>query len=566
MTLRGKLMLVVGLGGLSLLLMISNAYVRSNHYAERLMMESMQRNLMQAKEYIDYRMREIEQLSATICTDTAMNNALEDARRSRFQRLPKLENYFILRPRFENLAINYSLYSIRLYLDDDIFLSEEETFFFPLSKIESEPWYEDTLLLQGAPNWVSGFNPTDAQDERVLYLTRVVRGMYSDSNLGVLSIALPMKSISQTLNNAVLAGGGAAALIDRDGNLTYTLGTGNPERFLSTSSGDRRDGVLITEASLALGGLKLVAYVPYSAVTASGAEQLISDMLMILLVIGCMLLIVYTLTHSILKRVNNIAGKLENIENNRFEELIESCQNDELGKLETTFNRMSQRIHSLISEVYELEIQRKAAEMITLQAQIKPHFLYNILDSINWMAWDGNTQEISKVVTSLGKFFRLSLSAGREIIPLLDEVEIARQYVYLQQVRYVGTIDAHFTVDEEALSCLSPKLLLQPIIENSVKHGILPRRHRGKGTIWIKIRCEDGMIYASIVDDGKNLSEKDTYDVDSESSVGGYGLSNIHERLKLLYDDNYSLSIFKNEMGNTEVNISWPAIPYEDEV
>ncbi len=213
--------------------------------------------------------------------------------------------------------------------------------------------------------------------------------------------------------------------------------------------------------------------------------------------------------------------------------------------------------------------QIKNLELKALQAQINPHFLYNSLDLINCTAISHSVPQISRMVKALGQFYRLSLSGGNEQILLAGEMKHARLYVDIQNMRFEDSIQAHWSLDEDAGRCLIIKIILQPLIENAILHGIFEKDSK-RGNLWVSARRNADVITITIEDDGVGMNEEELYAAFfsaerkslSETS-GGYGVRNICDRLLIAYGEPYGLSCESTPGRGTTVTISIPAIEPE---
>lgn len=253
---------------------------------------------------------------------------------------------------------------------------------------------------------------------------------------------------------------------------------------------------------------------------------------------------------------------------------------DEIGSLSQCFNYMIEEIQTLIQKqeqsiidlrierdhVTEVQKQKRKAELKALQAQINPHFLYNTLNAITWQAADKGMDDVSLMASSLGKFFRLSLSKGAELIPLADEVDHVRSYLSIQGIRYQDKLNYEITVPKQALDCRVLKLILQPLVENAIYHGI--KEKRGKGMIRITAEeraCPQAAIIALIVwDNGAGIPEEILTRINQSLKSGGsrtgegYGIYNVNERIRLYYGSEYGLAYESEEGSFTKAVLTIP--------
>jgi two-component system sensor histidine kinase YesM len=255
---------------------------------------------------------------------------------------------------------------------------------------------------------------------------------------------------------------------------------------------------------------------------------------------------------------------------------------DEVGNLAKSFNYMVREIDALVTElnvniealeqekenVKVEQTQKRKAELRALQAQINPHFLYNTLNAITWQAEDQGATDISILANSLGKFFRISLSKGRQIITIQEELDHVCSYLEIQKIRYKTKLNYEVVVSEEVRRMSTIKLILQPLVENAIYHGIKMRET--PGTIKIKAYKQEQesslpAIRICVEDDGLGIS-KEKLEVLNDGlsqvivdSTSGYGIYNVNERLKLYYGDAYGLTLESKEKEWTKATIVIPA-------
>ncbi|WP_048717165.1 sensor histidine kinase [Bacillus sp. 522_BSPC] len=207
-------------------------------------------------------------------------------------------------------------------------------------------------------------------------------------------------------------------------------------------------------------------------------------------------------------------------------------------------------------------VKRKEAEFHALQAQINPHFLYNTLDSINWLALKQKQYQISEMISSLGDFFRLSLNKGKDNISIQNELDHVMAYIQVQKIRYRDKFEVIVEVDEAIYPYYIPKLLLQPVVENALYHGI--KVNSDKGTIMITGQFFDEGICFNITDDGKGMEkelvEKLNRSLNGENLIPLYGLKNVHNRLKLQFGPSYGVDISSEFNKYTTVSIKVPKL------
>lgn len=223
---------------------------------------------------------------------------------------------------------------------------------------------------------------------------------------------------------------------------------------------------------------------------------------------------------------------------------------DEIWQLEQSFHDMIDRIRELISKINnEKEIQREL-EFVALQAQINPHFLYNTLDTIGWIAKIKKQAEIEKLVLSLAKFFRISLHKGDKFITVQEELELVKSYVSIEQIRFPNRFDLTLDVDEDILGLKIPKIILQPLVENAIKHGISNMAEPGH--IHIEGILNGSDILLTVSDNGAGFEQTSAL---PRQSMSGYGLKNVHKRIELEYGGGYGVNITSSPGAGTRVTL-----------
>ena len=260
------------------------------------------------------------------------------------------------------------------------------------------------------------------------------------------------------------------------------------------------------------------------------------------------------LSYPIRKLINSMAS----VKEGNFEISFEYRRNDEFSYLIDTYKNMLEEIKQLIDKLYISEESKREAELKALQAQINPHFLYNTLDSVNWLALKYNAGDISTMVTSLSDFFRYTLSKGKNIIPLGDEKKQIESYLAIQKIRFMDKLDYNISFSQEILDYLTVKLILQPIVENSIIHGI--EKKRGKGIIDITAEKVEDNIEIKISDNGVggNIEEMNSLLHNRGETVKSYGIRNVNERIKQLFGEQYGIKFYfyKGTPTNKEIAIS----------
>jgi len=281
------------------------------------------------------------------------------------------------------------------------------------------------------------------------------------------------------------------------------------------------------------------------------------------------LIVALFFTSGIARPVIELRSLMKEAEAGNLAVRFEGRQEDEIGYLGKSFNTMIEEVQKLIALVYREQQSKREAELRTLQEQIKPHFLYNTLDTIQWMAQERGAQDIVKLVGALTSLFRIGLSRGKEMIRLSDEMEHVRSYLTIQKARYEDKFDFTLHTEDGVLPCLVLKLTLQPLVENAIYHGIKERR--GHGTIRVEALSRNGLLILRVSDDGVGMTPAKLMEVRALLAVAhphgegleGYGVHNVHERIQLSFGTRYGLS-FESALGKgTTVEVLHPLVVNE---
>jgi two-component system sensor histidine kinase YesM len=277
--------------------------------------------------------------------------------------------------------------------------------------------------------------------------------------------------------------------------------------------------------------------------------------------IGFSVFAAWLISVSIYRPIKKLHDVTTTIAKNDLQALVNSENVDEITELGNNFNIMIGKIRELLNAKVKEQENLKKAELKALQAQINPHFLYNTLDTIVWMAEAKNTDQVIEIVRSLSSFFRIALSKGKDWISIRQEIEHVRSYLAIQKMRYRDILDYKIEVDEDLLNGTILKLTLQPLVENALYHGI--KNKRNGGTIVVRAqRVGTDLVRLEVQDDGigftpyKLAQIRDMLNDDaSEISLkeGGFGLENVNKRIKLYYGKQYGLYVQSEYLGGTQV-------------
>ena len=390
------------------------------------------------------------------------------------------------------------------------------------------------------------------------------------------SLDISFSSISSYLKNVSIGQRGYCFLMDREGNIVYHpqqqllyagLKSEDTEALAALEDGDyANDTVIYCLAS--------VEGSDWRAVGVSYVDELVNrnvnDMirlscLLAVVVLGAALLTSWLLFRFLGRPLRGLASAMESFESDADHFAYKPVGGTrEVQELSDSFEHMVLRIQELMTTVREEEINLRKTELKALQAQINPHFLYNTLDSIAWMCEQGRNADAVRMVHALARLFRISISRGHELIPIAKEIEHAESYLQIQMYRYKNQFTYDFDVDPDCLSYYCNKITLQPIIENSINHGLDLMVDEGR--IDVLVRQDGDDIVFSVRDNGVGMSEEQIEAIMQHGPTDrtGIGIKNVNDRLKIYFGKSYGLHITSEPDIGTCVEIRMPKIKEGD--
>ncbi len=479
--------------------------------------------------------------------------------------LKQLKN---IRNKIRNHEGKNHIYKVRLFVDDEKMVSTEHVNFFSVNSIKDKEWYTEIADLYGAALWSGVDYETTIAGESDSWLISYRRVIKHTNNIfdnsGILSVDIMEAYLYSLMDDVSLRESEQIFIVDKEGRLLSgadksMLG----QKYLEDSLMDKIRAS--EQAILQIGDIGQEEYLVYTTIKDTGwilVDRIASEsmleghsfwgdmnfilltILVIILLVAASFVIINNIMNEIMKRMRLIAEKIEN-EGVKAEQLTSEQmvnRKDDMGKVEDMVYSMIERSNQLSKESYEARLEERKAQLMALQAQINPHFLYNTLENINWMAFRKNAPEISSLVTTLAKYFRLSLNKGKVLVSIEDEIELIKTYLTIQNARFDGGLDYETNIDPECRNYSIPKLTLQPIVENSVLHGILKKSEKS-GTIAIEARFLEDELLISITDDGIGMEQERVFELLHSPQSSHYGLYNVQERLKLYYGEKYGLKI-----------------------
>ncbi|WP_219835613.1 sensor histidine kinase [Paenibacillus sp. R14(2021)] len=559
-------------------------YVQASQSAVSQAQTVMEQNVLQTKNSISEKVNMIENISQIISFDSRIQTLLGSAFiNESFQ----LEDYrYNVVPILDNMMRqNPYIHSIHVYMDNETIPELYELYdgFYGMKRIRSESGYRVFLDNRSKQTvWrdlhlekVLSTKPGNIQKADVFSYNRKIYSIQNFDVAGLVEIEVTQNELFQSLKDSISGNLGSVFVIDEagkvvSGNLpgaykkqTAELGLAPLPPNEKVNEIQRVNGVrsIVISIPLVGPGLRVVGVFPVSHFN----DKVTHSIRMILIVLAFALLLlsllVYFVTVKLLSRMKLLLKAMKQVREGSLDVSVPVVGSDEFSQMTLSFNHMTSRIHDLVETVYKSELLEKEAELKALESQINPHFLYNTLATISWVARKAKAPDVTQIANALAKFYRLVLNKGSSETLLANEVEMVKAYLHIQKFRFEDRFDAVFEIEDGVMDCYTPKNILQPIIENALNHGIEPKRSHG--TIIIRAGIEADRVVLRIIDDGVGMAKDRIADVLAGQAVktsgSGYAVKNIMDRLQAYYGETHSFELFSRPGIGTVVTITFAA-------
>ena len=445
--------------------------------------------------------------------------------------------------------------------------------------VHREEWYRRTLARE--ENITFGhleierlFETPPEEYTRVLPMTRVVKiSRGEEEEKGILLIQLKQSGLQDVFSDLLLGEGSYLYLTDADGNLlchpkqelveSGLLEEWNPsgEYDSRPQGGDKKAEYFVNTVGYT--GWKIVGVIQSGMVMLNAFQSSMMILFLLLFFVSVMVLINSFLSRKVSAPMRRLEEAVNQIEAGDLDTRIQPSGFYEVWHLGKAISQMQENLKRLMADIVEEHEAKRRSELMALQNQINPHFLYNTLDVIVWLIENGKREEAVEAVTALARFFRISLSGGKNIIPIGDEIEHVRNYLMIQELRFKNRFTYSFDVEEGVENCGTIKLILQPVVENAIYHGIrIEEKRRGK--VKISACGKDGLLLLFVENDGKSMPMGEIDKInqslqDTDISVG-YGIHNVNKRLQLEFGSSFGLHYEPGcpNSGGVKVTITLP--------
>ena len=544
------------------------SYMQMNKIIKNEEKKNFETFLLQAIDTIDGQVKIYDNLSDYIAFNQSISQLLTYEYKSTY------EMYSVIVNTFDPLlsSVKYfhdEIKQVTLYVEGNVI--KHGTTLAPISEIETCEWY-DEVRSDLDIHWYADY------DNKKVYAARRMPMLEKEGICGVLYIEVDYYSMFEalTMNGA----GYGVIAVDDNNKLLYVYDSFEDRKDYipydeftkQVEKSDFEYNGAVTSNTISFSGSKyLVAagkqdiskfniffYKPERLITGYIKPMIYVILLTLILCVLSYAAAAYLVTKLIIRRIDKLNGNMKCVEEGKLEITVTSDEGDEIGELIRGFGSMIEKLAVLINVVYEGKLKEKEYQMKALQAQINPHFLYNTLSMINWKAIAAGNDDISAITLSLASFYRTALNKGSNILKVSSELENVRSYLKIQLFMHDYEFDVVENIDEEILEYNSLNLILQPVVENAIGHGI-ELKEDGRGVITINGCLKDGCVVFEIIDNGAGMEPDKAVQILSDTSKG-YGVRNVNERIKLYYGEEYSIRIESEPGRGTKVIIRIPAL------
>ncbi|MDO4332205.1 MAG: sensor histidine kinase [Eubacteriales bacterium] len=472
------------------------------------------------------------------------------------------------------------------YIDSISISYNNEVLFQYGNKVSREDgvFEEQASAMGGKAFWTQAYELAYQENESDQhYVISYIRAFMDVSKfnhvIGMQRISVKEEEIAQAYMALVSDNGSEAFIVDEQG---YILSSPNPEIICSRlqevypgmedvlyqeegvlkTKGDPSD-LLVVYQNIEGTRWKLIQMIPNRVILASSKSLFLFMLLAILLLIIFSIIFSKIENRTIIQPVYQLSRELSKVRDGNFDIHFSAVSRDEIGYLTENCEEMLRRIKELIDKVYVSQIREKESAYKALEAQINPHFLYNVLDSIHWAAVKQKDWEVSDRIEALSGLFRHVLNQGDSITTVAAELRYLQNYLYLLKNKFAGRIQICVDVEEAYLNCRIVKLVLQPLVENAIQHGLSEKDGTGNISVWAQRKEKD--LYLHVEDDGVGADEEKIrhmiYDRES-GKEGAFALKNIHDRIQMQFGREYGLTFESMVNVGTVVTVK---IPYRTE-
>ncbi|MDB5053355.1 MAG: hypothetical protein JWM44_1405 [Bacilli bacterium] len=516
---------------------------------------------------VDYTLQRIDELSGILSFDQNIQKVLN----TDMSHLSEREQIAYINLIESIMITHYNskiMRSIEIHGNNGMVFKVPSSYSDPDSEADYEKYVKTANTFRGKNKWIN-----EAEPKGLLQSVRQINDLQTTLKpLGIVIISLKYETIAKLLKNINFDNSGSVILIDENEKLVTP-----DDRFkdnINDLSSIKQKLALDSGSFIqTIGGEKYLLsyktsdYSSWKIIGIISEKKLYKDsykirdwMIIVTLVILVFAFLLARITaQTITIPIRRMLKPMKRVDMGDFNVSFPVHGQDEIGVLSQGINQMLSQIHSLIEVNYKGKIMLQESELKALQAQINPHFLYNTLETINWMAQMNGVEQICGMVTSLGDLMRISISTEKEYISIEEEIKYISDYLFIQKTRFGERIHIDIRIDDSLLPIIIPKLILQPIVENALLHGVQVKK--GKGLLNISGKRVDGDILFEIEDNGVGMTPEQMKALlsdrnkQTERRKTGIGIHNVHQRIQYIYGKNYGITLFSEPGQGTKVQI-----------
>lgn len=422
---------------------------------------------------------------------------------------------------------------------------------YKIDTIKDSPQFTKIKESNGDMVWFFGENEKSIYAAKKLIKYRLIGGTASIIDMGIVCISFDISHLDKDLAESVLTQNAKISIENGDGEIIYS----------NTKSAEPSGKSVCYEFAIS-DNLTMKTIVPKSDVNKVTGNYILISVLIVFVFLMAGIGVVVLISKNITEPIVILSSHMEN--NNELKEIgIKEERADEIGNIYRSYNKMVSRINRMIEKLKEASIREKNMELRLMQLQINPHFIYNSLDNVNCRLLMMGEFEVANKISELVNYMRYNMKNPEEASTVKKETEMIKSYMHALELQYEDRIRLKFDIPDELMNCSMPKMLLQPLVENSVTHGIETTGSRFLDIVVLVKRHNDD-LKISVTDSGNctNLDEINRH-MAGEINISknrGYGIRNVNERLKLIYGEGYHLEYNKDEQGHTRASFN---IKYE---
>lgn len=425
-------------------------------------------------------------------------------------------------------------------------IKDRSYYILSFSRLVNSDWYNEFTMSSKDNVWHRV--DTDEEQGNISLLRKLISFNDYQTEIGYLRIAVPLRELFLSFATTKFSEGTIIRAMDK---------TGAKVLYQNETKGDPRDPsqYLLVREEIAGTDIYLESMVPMTVLQQDAGRIRNISLLVCGVSFVVMAAIGFVVARYSGRKMMRIVTFVRTLHNSNFTRRIAFTGNDEFAQISAAFNQMAHNIDELIREVYVQRIEKKEAELEALQAQINPHFLYNTLSSINSLANIGETEKLCAMVTGLAKFYRLTLNDGNIVITLANEINQVKAYLDIQAIKYANRFTVGYTIEPGIERSSTIKLILQPFVENVLEHAWFEER------IHIRLVAyrEGETVVLKVIDDGIGMMPDKLRRINERAeSTEGYGIRNVHDRIRLQYGDGYGVDMFSRPGIGTTVRITLP--------